>query len=211
MALGLWTLVDDRRELRDLRRESDRLGAIVGKIDTEDPSRVHVVLVADDGPGELLWRVFLPAGQAWATIVQSAAGGKSTNHQSASNAPTDMLLRYGVMETEQGWMANLVHTSGSSSHSLQDEVGEFLDEHWDELRIRIAGSEGQLDLATDEVVTLLSIELPDELAELAETKLSAYIAKRWQEAPVITIEIGSDEAFALRQKRTEDAMGESPR
>lgn len=210
MALGLWTLVRDRRELGDLRRESDRLGAIVGEMDMRDPSRIHIVNVADDGPNELLWRVFLPAGHSWMTTRQMASGGRSSHHQSSSSSSADMLVRYRLREDEKGWSTFLVHGSGSSSSSIQEEIGEFLDEHWNELHVQIAASERQLDVGTDEVVTLLSIEVPQELMELAEAKLKPHIVARLKEAPVMKIEIGSEEAFALREKRAEESLGELP-
>ena len=211
MALGLWTLVQDRRELGDLRRESDRLGAIVGEIDTEDPSRIHIVNVADKGPNELLWRVFLPAGHSWTTTRHMASGGRSSHHQSSSSSSADMLVRYCLRENEKGWSTFLVHGSGSSSSSVQQEIGEFIDEHWKDLHVQIAASESQLDVATDEVVTLLSIEVPQELMELAEERLKPYVVTRLKEAPVMKIEIGSEEAFAIREKQEEETLGEVPK
>jgi hypothetical protein len=184
---------------------------MVGTIDMEDPSRVHVVNVPEDGPNELTWRVFLPADHKWTTNVHRGSGGWNSHSRSASSSPTDMLVRFRLLETENGWTTFLVHGSGSNSTSMQKEMGEFLDEHWNELQIEIAGSQGQLDVKTDDVVTLLTIEVPDELLDLAESNLSRYEVEQLRDGPTIKIEIGSDEAFVRRAEQEKNERGELPR
>jgi hypothetical protein len=211
MALGLWRLVQDRRQLKGLRTEANRLAALVGEIDLEDPSRIHVVSVPDDRPNEFSWRVFLPAEHAWAINQHMGSGGRSSHNQTASSSPNDMLVRFRMTETESGWTTFLVHDSGTNSSSMPSEFGAFLDEHWNELKIQIAGSEGELTLETDQVLTLLRIEVPEELIELAEAKLIRHQAQRLRDDPLIKIEIGSDQAFALRAEQAKQELGEMPR
>lgn len=211
MVLGLWRLVQDRRELTGLRMEANRLEALVGAIDLDDPSRIHVVTVADDGPNELLWRVFLPAEHTWTTNLHRGSGGWNSHSRYSSSSPADMLVRFRVTESEKGWTSFLVHGNGSHSTSMSDELGEFLDEHWRELQIQIAGSDGELNLGTDQVVTLLSVEVPERLIDLAENDLRPHEVKGLRDDPIIKIEIGSEEAFALRAKQEQQELGELPR
>ncbi len=94
---------------------------------------------------------------------------------------------------------------------MPKELGAFLDEHWSELQIQIAGSEGELTLETDQVLTLLRIEVPEELVDLAKAELNRYEVERLRDDPLIKIEIGSSQAFALREEQVKQELGELPK
>ena len=50
------------RELRPLRREVAELRTEVGRLNIDDPSKLHVMLVASDNDLEWKWRIWVPEG-----------------------------------------------------------------------------------------------------------------------------------------------------
>ncbi|MCC7339129.1 MAG: hypothetical protein IT422_28890 [Pirellulaceae bacterium] len=203
MAYCLWGLIRDGSELRHLKVDAARLERLVGRIDTNDEQKIQVINVRNDGSNELLWRVYLPAGHAWNFSHGLARHYDSTNSISTTKEPQEILIRIRLVNRDGRWVLMVMSPNSWGISNLPDGVGGFLSEHWNEFDTMVAAQDGNKSFSTDEVVSLLSVEVPEALMETAKGELEDSFYKQLQTQLLFSAEVGTVGAFVARAERLE--------
>ncbi len=203
MAHCLWVLIRDGSELRYLNVEAARLEKLVGRIDTNDEQNIQVINVRNDGPNELLWRVYLPAGHAWQFSHKLARSVAATNTLGIIKEPQEILIRIRLVNRDGRWVLLVMSPNSWGTNNLTDDVGGFLSEHWNEFDTMLAAQDGHKSFPPDEVVSLLSVEVPEALMSSAKGELEDSFFKQLQTQPLLSAEVGTVDAFEARAERFE--------
>ncbi len=192
-----WVL--DCRTLLSLRRETQRLEKIVGHLEIHNPTLLHLVLLERKSRDHLLWRVFLPENHRWRLSYKIASGSSGWSSVGQSEE-YDSLYRVRFHEESDRVGLHILRDNGSSESTLEPKLARFLQTHWDELQVDIAGSEGQTVRPVDGVVDLFSIRVPQELMPQAQAELGEFTYKSLQTQPLLQILIGTEKAFESQAK-----------
>ena len=181
-AVGIGMLVRQRISLGSLRSEYERLGATHGIIDVKDPNKYHILSVISPEPKRhFLWRVYIPGGAN--TKVAQQIGNGSSSSSSTRPDPYDTLLRLRYIFEENEIFVHYWSSTSSGVSSIRGrEVVEFFKAHWDELKFDVA--ETQV-FNTHESAQLITIRLPDRLAELVKESTIPGLRK-YSRNPIVT-------------------------
>ena len=208
MGYCLIGVLQDARELRTWKAEAARLEKIVGHLEVRDPGKIHVLQVSDDGPSEILWQVALPANQTWMFQYNMPIGGGGTSRWGPHPDNQQMIVRSRIIKIGDRWTLFVARSQGSGSNGLVDRVGEFLNQHWDELKVDAAGKGRQASYGVDEVISLLNVRVPASLFSTVRKKLGSYSVRKLKEEPILQIEIGTSIAFESRKKAAQLKEGD---
>jgi len=149
-----------------LNTEFENYVAQVGRLKVEDPEKVYIKHLATDIHDHFAWRVYLPPpnNRSVASRVfngDDSRGGSFTNpHWDTGKEET---IRVTLRHTDNGVAACL--RSGGLSRIKDERISQFISQHWDDLQFEIVAEEDTLVQAGDEVIKLLGVSLPKELAD----------------------------------------------
>jgi len=189
IAICLYRTFVDTREFREFKAEQKRLEARVGRFEVNDPSRFAIKFVHSPGDGDWMWRFWVQANAQWIMRHHFLPGRGGSTRSMTKQTAEDLVLRCRLWRDGERWQGFLFHTNGSSSFGVPPGLGDFLNEHWGQLDVTVAGSSEQVSLGAGESVTLLSIRVPEELHAAAVAQTGAKITAEQLKQPVFTIEI----------------------
>lgn len=207
IVLGLWIavcvigLIRDQIRINSLADDSVRLEKLVGRLNVENPELLHARLIASDPGKMLLWRIYVPAESEWRFENRSIGG--SGWRRIDSSTPIDDLVRWQIISEKDHFMHEILHRGGSSRTTVPDRMIQFIENHWSEFDISIAGEKEQATVAPGEIMTVLSVSMPESLSQQAETVLGNYTAKKLKSNPVFEIRLGPIKAFEKEQAATQ--------
>ncbi len=198
ISILVWCQVD----LRSLRAKEAELAQRTQLIEAPDAAKFYVKLVGQDGLNSLVWRVAFPEVNGLEIRIKFPRGQSSTSVplNTLDNKQSDIRWGFG---SEFRSRCFLMTPFSASSSSLSDDMASFLDEHWDDLNIEIAGEGEVAEYSTTEVVELLTVTAPPEL--LVSEQLSDYDKRSLQSPPVIKLMIGTNAAFQSYDVKAERA------
>ncbi len=162
-----WVLSGERSRLESA---CARLERRTGDLVVDDPRLIHLRALATAGPLRFGWRLALPPVQ----LSFRARFGRNTT-TGHSNGDREMVIRVAFRE-EAGkikvWTQtrgeNLV--SGSTTTLDDDALVGILRDHWDEILVEQAGTNGVATADPQEPLTLLRLTLPPSLVEAARLR-----------------------------------------
>lgn len=139
-----------------------------------DPNKFYVRCMVNK-PLHLEWRFSVPAGippgKEVLCMHQSLSGGGVGRAEKGAEHTAAWALDVGQIE------ASLACRTGNSgtSHGVDLQIAEFMQEHWDELEIQTLGLEATESVSRDQVVTLRRIDIPPSLQEAASPELASSL------------------------------------
>lgn len=184
-----------------LRQEHDALAAQFGSLDVQDPDRFYLTRVATDDPYQFAWRIYCPE-QADVETHQQGMGGSGSAGSSGVGGERIIRVRFRWKESGAGIFVKSI--GGSTTSGIGNRgFADFIQAHWDELQIQVMpiGESREFDL--DQVIELLSVEIPKPLHSEARKLLGRRSADANIEA-VLHVRIGTPEAFEAEAKAESD-------
>ena len=200
IAVGLIGLVIDQVKLRRSQSQESRLERLVGKLDVDDHTRIHIALIESSEPLHHVWRVYLPARSAWRVTHESASSGSGWSQSGPSEARNE-IWRWRVVGSDGAFRSHVLSGSGSSTSSIQPEMARFLRSNWRDLEMEIAGEHGLQIASTDQIIPLVTISVPTDLLPKAKEALGERTGEQLKEKPLLRMELGSEAAFTAREKK----------
>ena len=113
-------------ELRPLRKEVAELRAEVGRLNIEDPTKLHVMRVDTDNELEWKWRIWVPEGASYALRGSGGSvpqeGFPTDGGTMYLREPGEHVVRYLIRRDpkDNGWYGSL-HLVGSGSVGKQNQ------------------------------------------------------------------------------------------
>jgi len=186
---------------RELAEEHRRLIKEYGILPVDNPDRFSLRRVTEEESAHFVWRCYVPPDRSLILSQQNLGG---SGQLSCGHSNDHGIIRMRIGRRESGIRIYSAASGGSVSGSFAypDELAEFLFEHWQELDLQVAGDD-LLDTELDEMVTLVSVRVPEALRQRAVAEIpnaeSHQIDQRLSE-PVLTLRVGSEEAFRSQKK-----------
>lgn len=187
----------ERQKLAVVRLEQQRLEQLVGQLRIDDPEKMQIKMIQRPSRDHIVWRIYLPGNQNWRLAEASVGGGSGWSSVGQSQA-TEGLLRFRINRDDVKSEIHLIRNNGSSTMSLQPQLADFFETHWDELEVTIAGVDAQVTESVDTIVPLIEIRLPEALQSLAEQELGSLGLHT--SAALFQVTLGGEKAFADRDK-----------
>jgi len=208
IAVCLVGLVLDRRRLSSARLELARLEALVGILRIDDLSRLHLRLIEDNGPEELVWRVYLPGnGASWRFSFRGPTG-RGGNSKFTTNQPREILVRVRMTLDAEEPMFYMMF-NGSWLQLMSPSMAKFIVANWRDLDIQIAGRSGQSESRSDQVRDLLTVTVPESLLDKVKEDLGVNAYQQFKNEPLVHIELGQTAAVVARRAAQSKAMAEN--
>lgn len=196
---GIFQTWQTRSQLRHVRAEYDALANEYGLLEIRDPKKFYVRRTETDDPYNFAWRFYQPDQVALKTRTSSLSGGSGSSHSPSPAQEGIVRVRFRFEESGMGVFVK--RNFGSSTFGMGNaELGEFLRTHWDELQIEAIGENETHEADVLEVMTFLSVRVPESLA--AEAK--ATLGKSYRNVPdneVLVLQIGTPEGFQQAEER----------
>lgn len=205
IVVGVFGLISDRRKLHLLEQRAEELSLIVGELEVSDPSRIHIKLIDAVADDHLLWRIYLPPHQSLRLSHDFLGSGSGWSSYSNSDEATNDLLRWRLEGPDESTRVHILSGRGPSTSSIAPRTAKFLRTYWSELDIDIAGDNGGEVFPVDQIRPLVTVDVPDHLASVAEEQLGGYTWKQLQEQPLMQVEIGTAAAFEEREAEQQKA------
>jgi hypothetical protein len=148
------------RERERLQADYKRLTRSVADFEIDDPARVYLQAIKTDDPLHLSWRVRVPAGFKY-TISQ--AGGSS---RGSWGVEQDFIAHVRFRRNAEGQLERYISFGGGSSRSSvgPKQYTDWLLSHLNEFKVDQAGADRAVSYGAKETIPLLSIKLPESLA-----------------------------------------------
>lgn len=198
-AVGFLYTFRARSELRKVRGEHDLLAAQFGTLDVEDPEKYYVVRIDTGDPMHFAWRIYRPDKLQLKTRASSIGGG--SNSWSLSGPAGEEIFRIRFRIDERGMRVFSKRQGSSSTFGLGDpQTDGFLKKHWEELDIEVMGDGEAEEAATDQVLKLLSIRVPESLAAQANQEIGRQVFQMPPQ-PIMIFRMGTREAFQEADKK----------
>lgn len=175
-----------------LSKQHRMLAAETGFLEIRDPTKTHVVALPPEDSLHFRWRIYLPQHQTnrWKT------SSKESNR--TSTGPQDFIAQVRFRKSESGYVY-LFEDMGSFENLLPlggKSLAAFMLDRWDELETLQLGADGPTAIDPGDVVTLLELRMPPEMADEATSIISGSHNKRC--IPVLyKMEVGTEEAWEL--------------
>ena len=186
-------------EHRKLDAEHRRLTLAVGRLPIEDPNKWHVTATETEDPLDFRWRIYAPANVHWNWRYATGRGGSGSSMGSGRSAPRNEVARVRFKRAPDGaWQMWLKSGHGSSFSTVGNPAWLRVLEDPSKLIIHQLGKDEIVVADVDEVMTLLKIEVPDDVLKSFEAE------KEWDKPTkqILLFELGSQEAFAKREQKT---------
>ena len=194
-AVALVLLVDKRKELAEVRSEYKRLAADYGVLDVQDPSKYVVTRIDTGDPHHFLWRVYYPGNlrvEEYSGIGPGGSMGGSSMHSDSG----EHLHRCRFEFEPRQISIHMLDRSGGGRMSLGDQrLTDFLSEHWDQLHFDALAESGPVSLATDKVLPLLIIRIPERLRDELVEQVGERKADRYLHEPLFESVYGTKTAM----------------
>ena len=156
----------------------------------DDATKVYVRCMVER-PLDLQWSYSLPPGKNLVMIQQSLAAGSFSmvgTVPTGSNGRYDANCRWAIKADEaDSAFFHFGSGSGSSSSGYGEKLARFLRENWDRLDKQIAGREALEALDAEKIITLLRIDVPEEVRQDAPAELGTFWMERLAEPILICI------------------------
>lgn len=176
---------------RDLLEEHRVLAAETGYLDVSDSNKVHIVALPSENPLHFCWRIYLPDK---CTLIWKT--GQLVNGDFSSKGPQNFIAHVHLRKDEDGFVRIFEDFTTVSSFGRLGgrELQNFMRDRWADVEISQLGKGGPVVVEPGNVETLLKLQLPDNIADEAESVLPASQGRRV--APVLyQIRFGTDEAW----------------
>lgn len=190
-------LILERRKVAVLKLEQQRLEQLVGQLKIDNPDKMQLKMVQRPSRDHIVWRIYLPGNQNW-RLAENSVGGSSGWSSLGKSRATEGLLRFRIDRDDGKSKIHLIRNNVSSTTSLQPELADFLEAHWDELDVKIAGVDAQITESVNAIIPLIEIRLPAALKSLADKELSNLGLQT--SATIFQVILGSEKAFEDREK-----------
>ncbi len=180
------------RVRRELLTEQHRLEQMVGSLQIDDPTKMHVLALDTGQPLHFAWRVYLPAGFKPQWRKNSGGGGSA----SSGGAACEFVARVRFRENDEGRLevfTKLGSTSGRGGFGNR-QLAELLHDRWDEIEVEQLGRDQLVVVESDEIATLVRLALSESLNQDAKQQLPKLFWKRYQ-ATLFEYRVGSQSAF----------------
>ena len=182
-----------RSDVAPLRAEYDRLTAKYADFEVTEPQKYYVARVDTGDPMAFAWRFYEPPGgqyrHRFSFGTKESTGdswGKPEGSQTIMRLafePIDDGFRYFWEQKRLGGRRGFPAWKGS--------LGDFLKLHWSKLHISVLASDKTLVLPTDQVLTLLTIEVPPELRDELRKAVGKLEAEEILQRPIFQFSFGT--------------------
>ena len=201
IAIGIILLVSQRIELASLKAELAPLVAKHGALIVEDPDKYLITKIETGDSKHFLWRVYHPAGLNLLYRSGTTNGSNSTGtSQNSSSYESLYRIRFEFIE-DRLYVDSLSNTGGSKISIGGKKLVKFLEHYWEELDIEALANDATTELATDELLSLLTIRVPDDLWGKFE-KAMGNRAKHYREG-LFYSQRGTQEAFTQYEQQSQ--------
>lgn len=195
--VGLVSTWQARSQRNTLRQEHDALAARFGSLDVRNPDKLYLTRLVSDDPYQFLWRMYCPEQLPIGSEYQSYSGSGSSR---SSGDGGEHIVRVRFRFEEAG-IGLFVKQAGSATTTGigNPAFGEFLQTHWDELKVQAMPVGESQEIEVDQVIKLVSIEIPESLLPEARKALGRHSPDAKIE-PVLQYRMGTPEAFEAEKK-----------
>lgn len=190
---GIYYTWQTRSELGRVRAEYDTLANEFGSLEVRNPEKFYVRRIKTEEPYDFAWRFYHPDQVALQTRASSLSGSSSS---SRSQSPAHQgIVRVRFRFSESGLGVFITRNHGSSTFGMGNVAfAEFLQSRWDELRIEAIGEGEPHESDINEVMTFLTVRIPESLVKEAKASLgNAY--RDIPENNIFVLQIGTPKAF----------------
>ncbi len=166
-----WPILSEAGQLHAKRLDLQRR---VGEMSISDPTKFHVLLLKSENPLEFRWRIYIPAktDATLSTESRSSTGSSSsTSSFSGSSDPArECLITATILPVEGNSNMEIrirtksENSRGNATTYLSDEVIQRMVNTNDTSSWQVAGKDGVEAISIDEMVLLLAIEPPGQVA-----------------------------------------------
>jgi hypothetical protein len=166
--VGAWFAWPIQNEAGRLHAKRLDLQRLVGEMPIGDPTKYHVHLLKSESPLEFRWRVYIPEKTLAMLLTEcrSSTGSSSgaSNLAGSADPAFECLVIATISPTEGSTnmaiktRVRTVHSRGTSSMNLDDEVIQRMVNVKDTSSWRIAGKNGVEVFSIEEMLWLLAIE-----------------------------------------------------
>ncbi|MGY8771594.1 MAG: hypothetical protein ACKVH8_24525 [Pirellulales bacterium] len=195
IVVGTINLILARIINAEVEQEFDRLVAKVGRLEITDPKKFHVIPIETNQPFHYAWRVYMPEGLSINRKTEFFAGGSSSS--TSSGQPSESIYRARFRFEGDEVKVYVKNGSGSSTTGYTNkEFAKFLQDHPDDLIVHALGDDGTRVFDTDQVLTLLKLEIPEHLQDEARLAWNKRDKRKRTLPPLIITQMGMSEAFS---------------
>ena len=167
---GAWYAWPIQREAGRLHAKRMELQRIVGEMPIKDPTKYHVMLLKSENPLEWRWRIFVPAGIDTLLATDCSPDGSSSRSgfTGGSQSAQEGLLTATISQTDAGNLVQIKirarsrHSNGTITTHVRGDTMQQMVSDKDTSSWQIAGRDGVEIISSDQVVSLLAIELPEK-------------------------------------------------
>ena len=188
--VGAQFLARQRTAYSVVRQEHDRLSKQYGVLNVSNPDNFFVTYIENDDPFCFRWRVYDPPAANLRKKIVTKSGNSSSSSFSSDGGEALQLCRFKFEGTS--CKVYIRDRSGSSTMSLGNQnLVQFLKDHWSELNIQVLGSDGPVEIDRDQVVRLITIRIPNELQdEFVKSAGKFYQDPKRQALPILDVYYG---------------------
>ncbi|MFO0904397.1 MAG: hypothetical protein U0939_15440 [Pirellulales bacterium] len=171
------------------RRISDQNVHLVrqtGRLQIDDPTRVHMLATPTGEPMHWLWRVYYPVGYSPASGIKTMSGAMTSGGGSPTTTPQEFWLRVRLRETSPGTMQIYSsYASGSSLSGLEDgPIRKEFPNWWNDIEIEQLAIDEPLTYGVDEGAVYLTLRFPPHRLKEIEQKLGVEARRRYEKGIV---------------------------
>lgn len=197
IAIGLVQLIRGRMKFSTVHAEHRRLSDKYGSLDVLDPQQYLVRRVETGDPMHFLWMVHYPAGlriDGRFRFGQSSNGISSTSTTFGNAGEFLERCRFEFVDDTLS-MHRLIRGGGAHQRFSRKVIVSFVRDHWDELEFDELAEQGTRLVHRDELLTMLTIRIPESLHNELIEKAGAEIAKQYIDHPFFQLVCGTPNAF----------------
>ncbi|PHR90943.1 MAG: hypothetical protein COA78_34280 [Blastopirellula sp.] len=198
--VGAFQLIQAKTSQSEVKQEFDRLVAKVGRLEITDPKKFHVIPIETNEPFHYAWRVYMPEGLSIHRKTKFFSGGSSSS--STSGQPNESIFRARFRFVDDEVKVYVKSGSGSSTMGYTNKkFSQFLQDHADEMIVGSLADDGTRVFDTDQVLTLLKLEIPEHLQDEARLAWNKRDKRKRTLPPLILTQMGTQEAFAAAKEK----------
>ena len=190
-------LVQARQAGENLEKEYERLAELYGELPVDDEDKFYVVFRGDSARCKFDWRIYNPALKNGMSGGAFSARGWSMSHSGGSQ-PAGERLAFARFRMSEGKPELFYSLDGSSSVlSITKAMRGFLKDHWNDLDFKVMGEEGAEVAAPENVLSLLTVRIPESLVAELPDDLSSFERQKYLQEPLFELCLG--DTFLMEQ------------